>query len=155
MVCTQYYSIFTWSRLTVTPFAGHQDFNYPDVCLRAGLTAGKGNETSGFFASWQQRDSSAYMCEGVPGGLLSEECRAEDLSEGTSTKQVGRWGLANTGEVAQQALQGQPVLWRKCRGAGHQPQVMCAFVCTLHFWRDREIEECKKKKKKKGLSHPL
>ncbi len=27
---------------------------------------------------------------GVPGGLLSEECRAEDLSKGTSTKQVGR-----------------------------------------------------------------
>lgn len=42
------YSVFTWSCLTVTPFAGHQDFNYSYVCLWAGLTAGKGNRKISF-----------------------------------------------------------------------------------------------------------
>lgn len=95
------------------------------------------------------------MClsERVPGGLISEEGRAKDLCKRAGAEQVGRRGLAHAREVAQQALQGQPILRRKSRGAGDEPQVMGAFVCTLHLCENRHATDVRSRPRSCSPSH--
>lgn len=53
-----------------------------------------------------------------PGGLLSEEHWAEDLAQGSGAEQVLGAVLAHSGEMLQQTVESQPVLWGEARGAG-------------------------------------
>lgn len=74
-----------------------------------------------------------------PGGLLSEEHRAEDLAQGSGAEQVLGAVLAHSSEMPEQTLESQPVLWGQAWGAGDATQQRGTFLRIRHLcWNRNE-----------------
>lgn len=121
----------TWCGLTLAPLAGHQNLDDLDVSIQAGLTAaGRGNSQS---LTPPPPPPPAARVSGSPDRLLSEEDGAEDLAQRPGAQQVLGAALAHSSEVAEQAVQGQPVLVGQAGGAGHAAQQLGAFLRVRHL----------------------
>jgi hypothetical protein len=68
-----------------------------------------------------------------PGSLLSEEHGAKDLPQGAGAEQVLGRVVAHPGPVAQQAVEGEPVLGWQAGCAGDATQQLGTLLGALHL----------------------
>lgn len=73
------------------------------------------------------------VCLHPPAGLLSEKHSAEDLAQRSGAEQVLGAVQADSREVPQQTVQGQPVLGRQARGAADATQELSALLGVSHL----------------------